>query len=76
MGVGINGMGRIGRLVLRAGFGGVPRAAGDPRAGNRLDVVHVNELKGGHRPPHTCWNSTASTAAGTAPSAPMTTRPS
>jgi glyceraldehyde 3-phosphate dehydrogenase len=40
-------MGRIGRLALRAGFGGIPRAAGDPRADNRLDVVHVNEVKGG-----------------------------
>jgi glyceraldehyde 3-phosphate dehydrogenase len=47
MGVGINGMGRIGRLALRAGLGGLHRAAGDPRAGNRLDIVHVNELKGG-----------------------------
>lgn len=47
MGIGINGMGRIGRLALRAGFGGIVRAAGDPRAANRLDVVHVNELKGG-----------------------------
>jgi glyceraldehyde 3-phosphate dehydrogenase len=40
-------MGRIGRLAMRAAFGGVPRAAGDPRAANRLDIVHVNELKGG-----------------------------
>jgi glyceraldehyde 3-phosphate dehydrogenase len=47
MSVGINGMGRIGRLAMRAAFGGVPRAAGDPRAANRLDIVHVNELKGG-----------------------------
>jgi glyceraldehyde 3-phosphate dehydrogenase len=47
MGIGINGMGRIGRLALRAAFGGLPRAAGDPRAGNRLDVVHLNEVKGG-----------------------------
>jgi glyceraldehyde 3-phosphate dehydrogenase len=47
MGIGINGMGRIGRLALRAGFGGFARAAGDPRAGNRLDVRHVNEIKGG-----------------------------
>ncbi|MFN6999989.1 MAG: glyceraldehyde 3-phosphate dehydrogenase NAD-binding domain-containing protein, partial [Elioraea tepidiphila] len=47
MRVGINGMGRIGRLVLRAALGGVARAEGDPRAANRLDVVHVNELKGG-----------------------------
>ena len=47
MRVGINGMGRIGRLALRAALGGLYRPADDPRAGNRLDVVHVNELKGG-----------------------------
>lgn len=47
MRVGINGMGRIGRLALRAAFGGLYRPADDPRAANRLDVVHVNELKGG-----------------------------
>jgi glyceraldehyde 3-phosphate dehydrogenase len=47
MRVGINGMGRIGRLALRAALGGVMRADGDPRAGNRLDIVHVNELRGG-----------------------------
>jgi glyceraldehyde 3-phosphate dehydrogenase len=40
-------MGRIGRLVLRAAMGGVWRAPDDPRADNRLEVVHVNELKGG-----------------------------
>ncbi len=47
MRVGINGMGRIGRLALRAALGGVIRADGDPRADNRLDIVHANELKGG-----------------------------
>ena len=47
MRVGINGMGRIGRLTLRAALGGVARVPGDPRAANRLEVVHVNELKGG-----------------------------
>jgi glyceraldehyde 3-phosphate dehydrogenase len=47
MGVGINGMGRIGRLVLRAALGGVRRQDDDPRSSNRLDVVHLNELKGG-----------------------------
>lgn len=47
MRVGINGMGRIGRLALRAALGGMIRPDDDPRAGNRLDVVHVNELKGG-----------------------------
>lgn len=47
MRVGINGMGRIGRLALRAALGGVDRASEDPRAANRLDVVHINEIKGG-----------------------------
>jgi glyceraldehyde 3-phosphate dehydrogenase len=47
MGVGINGMGRIGRLALRAALGGLTREVGDPRARNRLDVCHLNELKGG-----------------------------
>lgn len=47
MAVGINGMGRIGRLALRAAIGAIRRVAGDPRAGNRLDIVHVNEIKGG-----------------------------
>jgi glyceraldehyde 3-phosphate dehydrogenase len=47
MRIGINGMGRIGRLALRAALGGVYRPADDPRTANRLDVVHVNELRGG-----------------------------
>lgn len=47
MKVGINGMGRIGRLALRAAFGAVDRPDHDPRAGNRLEVVHLNEIKGG-----------------------------
>ena len=47
MRVGINGMGRIGRLALRAAFGAAERPDDDPRAGNRLDVVHLNEIKGG-----------------------------
>jgi len=47
MRVGINGLGRIGRLSLRAAFGGVDRPDDDPRRGNRLDVVHANEVKGG-----------------------------
>ena len=46
MRVGINGMGRIGRLALRAALGGVERLGDDPRRDNRLDVVHVNELSG------------------------------
>ena len=47
MKVGINGMGRMGRLALRAALGGVMREQDDPRAANRLDVVHLNEIKGG-----------------------------
>ncbi len=47
MGVGINGMGRMGRLALKAAFGAIARADGDPRAGNRLDILHVNEVRGG-----------------------------
>jgi glyceraldehyde 3-phosphate dehydrogenase len=47
MGIGINGMGRIGRLSLRAALGGLQRSTGDPRGNNRLNVVHVNEVKGG-----------------------------
>ncbi len=47
MRVGISGMGRIGRLALRAAMGGADRPDDDPRRGNRLDVVHLNEIKGG-----------------------------
>jgi glyceraldehyde 3-phosphate dehydrogenase len=47
MKVGINGMGRIGRLALRAALGAAERPGDDPCAGNRLDVLHLNELKGG-----------------------------
>lgn len=46
MRVGINGMGRMGRLALRAAFGAVERPHDDPRMGNRLEVVHLNEIKG------------------------------
>jgi glyceraldehyde 3-phosphate dehydrogenase len=47
MKVGINGMGRIGRLALRAAMGAADRPSDDPRQENRLEVVHINELKGG-----------------------------
>jgi glyceraldehyde 3-phosphate dehydrogenase len=47
MKIGINGMGRIGRLALRAAMGAAERPTDDPRADNRLEVVHLNELKGG-----------------------------
>ncbi len=39
-------MGRIGRLALRAAMGAADRQPDDPRAGNRLDVVQLNEIKG------------------------------
>ena len=44
---GINNIGRIGRQTLRAALGAADRPTDDPRAGNRFDVVHLNELKGG-----------------------------
>lgn len=47
MRVGISGMGRIGRLALRAAMGAAERPDDDPRRGNRLEVVHLNEIKGG-----------------------------
>ncbi|MGB6395662.1 MAG: ArsJ-associated glyceraldehyde-3-phosphate dehydrogenase [Bradyrhizobium sp.] len=47
MNVGINGMGRIGRLALRSALGGIYRPDSDPRRENRLEVAHINELKGG-----------------------------
>ena len=47
MRVGINGMGRIGRLALRAALGAAERGDDDPRRDNRLEVVHLNEIKGG-----------------------------
>jgi len=47
MRIGISGMGRIGRLALRAAMGAAERQAEDPRAGNRLQIVHLNETKGG-----------------------------
>lgn len=47
MKVGINGLGRIGRLALRSAFGAADRQDDDPRSINRLDVVHLNEIKGG-----------------------------
>lgn len=47
MRVGINGMGRIGRLSLRAALGAAERPNDDPRRENRLEVVHLNEIKGG-----------------------------
>ena len=47
MAVGINGMGRIGRLALRAAMGGARREDTDPNRDNRLEIGHVNEIAGG-----------------------------
>ncbi|WP_374311802.1 ArsJ-associated glyceraldehyde-3-phosphate dehydrogenase [Dongia sp.] len=47
MRVGISGMGRIGRLAFRAALGAAERPEDDPRKGNGLEIVHVNEIKGG-----------------------------
>lgn len=47
MKVGINGMGRIGRLALRAAMCAADRQADDPYADNRLEIIHLNEHKGG-----------------------------
>jgi glyceraldehyde 3-phosphate dehydrogenase len=46
MNIGINGMGRIGRLVLRAAMGNVERPSNDPNANNRLNITHINEPTG------------------------------
>ena len=43
MSIAINGMGRIGRLVLRAAFGGMARDSQDPRRALRLPICHVND---------------------------------
>ena len=47
MKIGINGMGRIGRLVLRAALGGILRDAKDQNADTQLEIVHLNEVSGG-----------------------------
>ena len=47
MKIGINGLGRIGRLVLRAALGGIPRDSKDQNADARLEIMHLNEVSGG-----------------------------
>ena len=57
-------------LLYAPAMGGIYRSADDPRANNRLDVVHVNEVKGGavtaaHLPgirQRACTGAKASTA--------------
>ena len=65
MRVGINGMGRIGRLALRAALGGFRRAGW--RSARRQPPRHRPRQRDqgrGRRRPRICSNSTASTAAG------------
>lgn len=44
--IGINGLGRIGRLTLRAALGGAYRPDEDPNRDVRLEIVAINEPKG------------------------------
>ena len=46
MKIGINGLGRIGRLALRVALGGVTRNAADRNKSTRLEVVHLNDPNG------------------------------
>ena len=43
MKVGINGMGRIGRLVLRMALGGI-KIHPDDKNNKNLNIVHVNDI--------------------------------
>ena len=42
--IAINGMGRIGRMVLRSALGGVVRDRLDPHQETELEIVHINDL--------------------------------
>ena len=42
--VALNGLGRIGRLVVRSAFGGVSRDGLDPYKQLDMDIVHINDL--------------------------------
>ena len=42
--VALNGLGRIGRLVVRCAFGGVSRDGLDPHKQLDMDIVHINDL--------------------------------
>lgn len=42
--VALNGLGRIGRLVVRSAFGGVSRDGFDPHKQLDIDIVHINDL--------------------------------
>ena len=76
MRVGINGMGRIGRLALRAAMGGLYRAEDDPRGAIALMSSMSTRSRAVLRPPRICWNSIAFMAAGVSISASKTIAPS
>ncbi len=42
--VALNGLGRIGRMVLRSAFGGVSRDHLDPHKQLDIEIVHINDL--------------------------------
>ena len=42
--VALNGLGRIGRLVVRSAFGGVSRDGLDPHKHLDMNIVHINDL--------------------------------
>ena len=65
MRVGINGMGRIGRLALRAALGAVARQPErSARAATGSTSCTSTRSRAVPRRPRICWNSTASMAAG------------
>ena len=77
MRIGINGMGRIGRLALRAAMGAAERPTDDPRArqppGGRAPQRDSRAVPQRQR---ICWSSTACRAAGAPTSPPTATTPS
>ena len=70
MRVGINGMGRIGRLALRAALGAAERGDDDPRRANRLEVVHLKRDQGAAPPPQRIFSSSTPYRAVGAPTSP------
>ena len=42
--IALNGLGRIGRMVLRSALGGVARDRLDPYQETELEIVHINDL--------------------------------
>ena len=42
--IALNGLGRIGRMVLRSAFGGVVRDHLDPHQVTDLEIVHINDV--------------------------------